>query len=188
MSSFFTSLFSDGAGGSPRSSKGRSANSKDMKRSANMMRGEELIKCAVMAEPHSPAEALRLYKDALAVWVEIMRVETDEKKKEDLSRFIGHYMQRAEVMKAAVDNKKTPSEFKNYTQPTASSTRKAGNQPRQSVQPRVTLSGRQRIAQPAAKNSLAQQQQPPQLEPPVKDNEYETQMMSELLDSSPGVR
>lgn len=159
--------------------------SKTAPKNAAVLKGEELIKRAVSAEQHNPAEALRLYTEALAVWVETMRTETNDDRKVDLSNFINHYMGRAEIMKTIVDeNKKTQSEFRNYAHPTVSSTKKSaravGSQPRRAVQPRITGTGQQRTTR---------QQQTVSNPPSTSNtNEYETQIMSEMMDSSPGVR
>jgi len=188
MSSFFTSWLSSDTGKMPPA---KSATNVPMKQSAEVVRGEDLIKRAVSAEERDPAEALRLYTDALAVWVEIMRVETNEDKKADLSRFISHYMQRAEVMKTIVnESKKVQSDFKNYSQPTASSTKKTAASSRRTAQSQPRLS-RPHSYPPPTKQPIGRRQQPqPQQQRAnsSKDNEYESQMLSEMLDTSPGVR
>lgn len=146
-------------------------------------RGETLIQRAVLAERSDSAEALHLYTEALSIWVEIMRVEADEDKKKSLSKFIDHYMQRAEAMKTIVNHKeKDRSDFKNYNHPTRSSTaRKVATQSRQVHHPRPGASAVIKRAQPR-----------PTVQPAASGkseaNEYETQMLSEMLDSSPGVR
>lgn len=194
MSSFF-SMFSTSPGPTPKSK----PQAVPKKKTAAEERGEDLTRQAVVAEQSNPAEALRLYKEALTVWVELMRVETDAEKKKGLSQFIDHYMQRAEVMKTVVnDQKKVQSDFKNYSNPTVSSKKRTASataarttparKPHQALA--STASARQRVNQRPQAQAQGQGQGQAQGRGKASSdsNEHETQMMSEMLDSSPGVR
>jgi hypothetical protein len=192
MSSFFSSLFSDST--LPPNPPPKPIHESAAMKSATK-RGVELIKLAVLAEQqNNPSEALRLYTDALAEWVEILRVETDEDRKKNLAEFIHHYMQRAEVMKTIVaEQNKIKSDFKNYTSPTISSTKRAGTGTRRGTQsqPHSTASARQRTTQKPPASRGLNNSAPARGQGAAgkdKENEYETQMLAEMLDTSPGVR
>ena len=156
--------------------------------SSEEKQAEELIRRAVLAEECDAELALRLYKEALEVWFEVMRVEIDEARKKSLSEFIDHYMKHAEILKTKINDRKNSNmNSKNYAQPTASSAKKIPISPRNLNQPRVTGNGRQ----PARQTQYQQKGRMPsqnQGNSSSSENEYEAQMKSEMLDTSPGVR
>ena len=141
----------------------------------------DLIRGAVAAEKKSLDEALSLYTAALDIWVGLLRDEKDQVRKEELGCFVEKYMKRAEEIKATInsaDEKHKNNALRKIT-PTA---RKVS----QSCTAH-TASSRQRIRNHEHSTLRKSEGFVPKTKQ-TESNEYESQMLAEMLDTSPGVR
>jgi spastin len=149
----------------------------------NMILAETLLKSAADADRQMLyPEAFDLYQRSLSIWFEILKQETREDKRIVLLELIDHYMKRAEALKKSIND--LHASPKSSNQPVSAATGYKLSIPTSSSGTKTTKSSKPIRQLPTNQSKVSKSQQPPE----DKSNEYEEQIMSELLDHSPGVR
>jgi SpoVK/Ycf46/Vps4 family AAA+-type ATPase len=140
---------------------------------------ENLLKTAVAAHSQGQdSDALAFYQQSFDVWFELLSYEQDEERKKQIAELLSYYMTRAEEVKARMQQKSILSQ---------------SNSPRASNDLKNNAKHK-RI--PEKKSNQAIRRPPPRSQPgeqKVESNangmdSYESQILSEVLDSSTGIR
>jgi SpoVK/Ycf46/Vps4 family AAA+-type ATPase len=124
---------------------------------------ENLLKAAVNADIRgNNSDAFEYYQHALNIWLEILSQTTDETRKSQIADLIAVYMSKAEAVKVRLRTPQPPVRQSN-------------------LQPKKASSRPTASASAAGATTASSSQE-------TKIEEHESIILSEMLDSSPGIR
>lgn len=119
-------------------------------------------------------EAFDLYQQSLALWLEILQKETRDDKKVLLSDLINQYLKRAENLKKDIDSVASRQAQTNSATPSLPQMKKS-------------LSNNAKVPNKGAKPTQENNSSSKQSNIDSNSNEYESQILSDMMDASPQV-
>ena len=144
---------------------------------------KNLLKAAVLADSQGNlSEGLRLYKQSLDKWFEVLSTENDPVEKDKIKDLISLYMTRAEEIKAILSQ---PT-----AEPATTGTKRTIPTKATSPRPSDTTNYHKKTARmpPLPRRTVSAGPSTPGTAQTSKSDEYENQIASEWRDTSPGVR
>lgn len=148
-------------------------------------RAEELLKAAVYSDSCNQLDdALFLYQESLNIWLDILSKTNDEIKKMQIADLISTYMSKAELVKQKLAN---PISSPSISTPTPQLTRTTSNNTGNNNY-KMNQGNRTPVNTQKNNNTNPRTQQQPNPTQETKVDEHEVAILSEMLDSSPGIR